>query len=302
MRRVPPESRTALAVFAALALLHTWPLGVLPWRVSIEYHHDARLNAWIVSWIAHALVTAPASIFDANIFALEPETLAYSEPLIVPALAVAPAAWLGASPALLFNLLDVAGLIATAWCGWLLAWRWTGSAGGALVAGSLMAFNVHVLTRLAHLQATHLWGLPLALYLADKVLERPTRRNAIALGLAIAATAATALHTLALACIAAAVVAIVGVRRWRGALTVVLATLAGLILALPVLLPYARLARGAVRPLEMVAQFSATLTGYLTSTSWVHTFWSPAVTNSVDVLFPGATAIVLAAIGSRQNR
>ena len=160
-----------------------------------------------------------------------------------------------------------------------------------------MAFNVHILTRLAHLQATHLWGLPLALFLADEVLERPTRRNAIALGLAIAATAATSLYTLALACIAAVVVAIVGVRRWRGALTVVLATLAGLILALPVLLPYARLARGAVRPLEMVAQFSATLTGYLTSTSWVHTFWSPAVTNSVDVLFPGATAIILAAIG-----
>ncbi len=290
----------ALAVFAALALLHTWPLGVLPWRQSIEYHHDARLNAWIVSWIAHALVTAPGSLFDGNIFAREPETIAYSEPLIVPAIAAAPAAWLGASPTLLFNLLDVAGLIATAWCGWLLAWRWTGSTAGALVAGSLIAFNVHILTRLAHLSATHLWGLPLALCLADEVLERPTRRNAILLALAVAASAATSLHTLTFAVLAVGAVMIIGARRWRGAVAVAAATTAGLILAIPVLLPYARLARGSVRPLEMVTQFSATLTGYVTSTSWMHGFWSPAVSNPVNVLFPGAAALALAIVGVTQ--
>ena len=32
-----------------------------------------------------------------------------------------------------------------------------------LLAGSLFAFNTHTLTRLAHIQGIHIYGLPLAL-------------------------------------------------------------------------------------------------------------------------------------------
>ena len=52
----------------------------------MNYHADAQLNAWIVPWIAHAIGTHPAAIFDGNIFAPERNTLAYSEPLIAPAI------------------------------------------------------------------------------------------------------------------------------------------------------------------------------------------------------------------------
>ena len=84
MRSVFSPSRTAVAVFLALTVFHLWPLSSAPWRLSMNYHADAQLNAWIVPWIAHAIGTRPASIFDGNIFAPERNTLAYSEPLIAP--------------------------------------------------------------------------------------------------------------------------------------------------------------------------------------------------------------------------
>ena len=298
MRSVRSESRTAFAVFVALALLHTWPLGTSFWRLSLNHHADAQLNAWIVRWVAHAVASHPAHLFDTNIFALERGTLAYSEPLIVPALSVAPVAWAGASPALLFNVLAIGGLVLTAWSAWRLCRDWTGSHGAALVAGALVAFNVHTLTRLAHLAAAHLWGLPLALLLADRLIERRSWRAIAALGAVVAATAATSLYSLALVLVILAVVVAVGARAWRGALAIAGATAGGLLVALPILLPYARLAAsGATRPVEMVSQFSATLAGYVTSTSRAHAWWNGAILNDVNVWFAGAAAIALAALG-----
>ena len=81
----------------------------------------------------------------------------------------------------------------------------------------------------------------------------------------VAATAATSLYSLALVLVILAVAATVGARAWRGALAIAGATVAGLLVAVPILLPYARLAGGgATRPIEMVSQFSATLAGYVT--------------------------------------
>jgi hypothetical protein len=297
----------AAGVFLGLAIFHTWPLSGSPARLSLNHNADAQLNEWIVSWMAHTLPTHPARLFDGNIFAPERQTLTYSEPLIVPALVGAPIRWLGGSPVLTFNLLLVAGLTLTALSAWFVVWRWTGSAGAAVVAGALAAFNVHLLTRLPHLQAAHAWGLPLVLYFADRLADRPTRRDAVWLAVTIAGVAATSLYWLFLAGV---IIAIVVAGRLLdvgcGARGVVRATIAigaasvlGLTLALPVLWPYVRFAAtGVTRPIEMVAQFSATPAGYLVSTSTLYAAWTkPLHSSDVDVLFPGVTALGLAAVG-----
>jgi len=159
---------------------------------------------------------------------------------------------------------------------------------------------VHVLTRLAHPAATHAWGLPLTLYFADALVERPTVRGRLWLAAIVAATAATSLYLLAFACLVAAVVAIVGSRSWPSLAAIAGGVAGGLILASPVLWPYMRLAAGgATRPVELVAQFSASAAGYLASTSWLDARWTRAFfTNDVDVFFAGVGAIVLAAIGA----
>ena len=80
-------SRRALLLFVALTALHTWPLWTAPWRQSLNHNADVQYATWSLSWVAHTIATAPAHVFDGNIFAPEPTTLAYSEPVITPALA-----------------------------------------------------------------------------------------------------------------------------------------------------------------------------------------------------------------------
>jgi hypothetical protein len=240
-------------------------------------------------------------LFDGNIFAPEPATLTYSEPMGPQALLAAPILWLGGSPVLAFNLVLIAGLALTAWSAWFVVWRWTGSPTSALVAGALAAFNVHLLTRLPHLQAAHAWGLPLTIYFACRLVERPTSRDAVLLAIVVAGIAANSVYWLALAgLVVIASIAVAGsTGRRRQAAAIAAASVLGLALALPVLWPYMRVAAsGATRPIEVVTQFSATAGGYLTSTSRLHKGWSAAFfRDDVNVLFAGVLALGLATLG-----
>ena len=87
---------------------------------------DAQLNEWILAWVDARLPREPLHLFQANIFYPANDTLAFSEPLIVPALLGAPIAWLGGSPVLVFNLLVIAGFALTALAGYALVFAWTG--------------------------------------------------------------------------------------------------------------------------------------------------------------------------------
>jgi hypothetical protein len=221
--------------------------------------------------------------------------------MLVPALVAAPIRWLGGSPVLAFNLAMLCGLTLTGWATWYSARRWTGSDAAALVAGALAAFNVHLLTRLPHIVAAYVWTIPVSVALTDRLLDEPRPRQTIWLALIVAATAATSPYWLAQVGIVIAVFTVVAVatRRWRAMASVAVATTSGLVLASPVLWPYIRFARaGATRPLESVAQFSATLSGYLSSRSHLHAGWSaPFFRDEVNLWFAGVTAIALAVVG-----
>ncbi len=293
--------RRAALLFALLAALHTWPLSSAPAGLSLNYNADAQLNAWILSWVARTVPSDPLNLFNGDIFAPEPATLAYSEPLVVPALIGAPVRWLGGSPVLTFNLVMLAGLTLTALSGWYVTWKWTGLNGAALVAGALLAFNEHLLIRLPHTAASHLWGPPLALYLADRLVERPTRRHAVLLALVVAATAVTSVYSLALAgiVVGSVLVSAVLTGRWRAAAAVGVSATGGLVVAAPVLMPYVIFAAGgATRPLEIVAQFAAVPGAYVTSMSRMHAGWSSAFfRDDLNVFFAGFAALAFAGVG-----
>lgn len=294
------RSRSVVAAFVLLTALHTWPIGLAPWRESLNHNADAQYAQWSLSWVAFAIANAPSRLFDGNIFAPEPRTLAFSEPTITPALVGAPLIWLGLSPVLVYNLLLLAGLLGTGLAGWWLVRTWTGSPGAGLVAGALAAYNVHLLTRLPHLMAVQAWTFPLILLLADRLRTTRRTRDAVALAVVIAATAANSLYALAFAGVLVAVVGLTGRWRPRGAVAIATASLAGVLAASPVLLPYVRQAEaGMTRPIEMVADFSATPAGYVTSTSRLHDGWTRRWnTSDVDVFFAGAAALLLAALGA----
>ncbi len=283
-----------LALFLALSILHTWPLASAPHRLSLNHNADAQLNAWIVSWVAQVLPTAPTRLWQGNIFQPGEAALTLSEPLIVPGIVGAPVYWFGGSAVLVFNVLLLAGLTTTAWVGWRLVTDWTGSSSAGLVAGALLSFNTHLLTRLPHLQAAHAWCLLGMFGAAWAVLNGRGRWWWVSV--AVALTAATSLHWLVFGVVGVGLM--VGVC-WRGrapALRVIAGGAVGIAAALPVLWPH--ISGGVRRPLEQVADFSATPWGYVTSLSRVHQEWTaPFYTVDTNVLFPGVLALVLAAVG-----
>ena len=291
------------ALCLLLAIVHTWPLATAPRTLSRTDNGDALLNAWILAWVAHQLPRAPARLFDGNIFHPARDTLAFSEPLIVPALIGAPVRWLGGSPVLVFNLTLILGFALTAWAGFVVVRQWTGRMAAGLLAGSMFAFNTHTLTRLAHIQGIHAWGLPLALLAADRLLVSARVRDALWLALWMAAMAYTSGY---LAVFGAVLVAVaLGARLpwwWRRAPLVLsrvaLAASAAGLAVVPLYLPYRRVAleQGMVRSLDDVAAFSAPLEGYLASAGRLHyALWSePLFRRPLDAFFPGLIVVALA--------
>jgi hypothetical protein len=290
------SSRAAL-IFLALAVLHTWPIASAPHRLSLNHNADAQLVEWIVSWVAQTLPTHPSHLWQGNIFQPGQDSLTFAEPLIVPAIAGAPVYWLGGSPVLMANLLTITGLALTGLAGWWVVTRWTGSPRAGLVAGTLLAFNPHLLTRLPHLQAVNAWGLILACYFADQALRRqgPWWPLAIIWPL-VAGTSLYLLLFTAGAVVLLAMVEMAELRSIRGAIRFAVTTAFGGLLAVPLLWPH--LTHGITRPLFQVADFSATPAGYLTSMSRLYRgVTARFFTTDIDVFFPGVIAIGLAALG-----
>ena len=296
----------ALALFAALTVAHTWPLASAPATLSRNDNADAQLNAWILAWVPHAVLTQPLRLFDANIFHPDRHTLAYSEHLVVPAMMAAPLTWAGATPVLVHNLLLLAGMAFTGWATWWLLYRWTGDWWAAALAGSLAAFNAHTLTRTGHVQAMHVEFLPLALLALDRLIASPDTRRALTLAGWFTLQSLCSLYFMAMAVFAlvagAAVRAGEWARRDRAPAFLRAALVAGLValgLCLPFLWPYAQVRgeQGLVRSMDEVALYSADWRDYLTTAGRLHyAWWSHQFFRSADALFPGVTALLLAAV------
>jgi hypothetical protein len=295
--------RGALAVCVLLAVAHTWPMALDPATHSRNDNGDTQLNEWIMAWVLHQLAHDPLHLFDGNIFYPARDSLAYSEPLIVPALMGAPVWWLGGSPVLLFNIALLAGFTLTAFAGWLVVYRWTGDHAAGLLAGTMFAFNTHTLTRLPHVQGIHAYGLPLALLAADSIVTAARTRDALLLALWMMVMAYTSGYLVVFGTVMVAIVLLARVPEWRTRAAAVLtrfalAAIGAALLIIPVYLPYRRVAReqGMVRTLESIAEYSATVKGYLATAGTVHySTWSGRFfENPVDSFFPGFIVILLA--------
>ena len=79
------------ALVVAIAL--TWPLVT---ELGTSAHHplDPPFQAWTIDWVQHKIFS-PGDLFDANIYAPEQTTLAYSDSLIGVAVPLLPLHWLG---------------------------------------------------------------------------------------------------------------------------------------------------------------------------------------------------------------
>jgi hypothetical protein len=294
----------AVVVFLLLPVIHTWPMASNPGVLSRNDNGDTQLNEWIMAWVVHQLPRDPLRLFDANIFYPAKDTLAFSEPLIVPAILAAPVFWLGGSPVLAFNLALLLGFALTGLATYALVYSWTTDRPGALAAGSLFAFNTHTLTRIAHIQGIHAYGLPLALLFTDRLILQPRVSTAVGLAISMGLMAYTSGYLVVFATVMIAIALIARIAEWRhrprAVLTAFLiATVVTVVLVVPLAIPYRRVAieQNMVRSIESVTDYSASLTGYIAAAGRVHfSTWSARFfANPVDSFFPGVVAIILSA-------
>ena len=120
--------------FTVLTIVLTYP-QTLYLTSHVPGHFDSLFSVWRLAWVAHQIVADPLRLFDANIFFPERTTLAYSDAMLLPGVALAPLAWLGVSPVAIYNFAVLASFVCSATAAAALGWRLTGriEAGSSLV-------------------------------------------------------------------------------------------------------------------------------------------------------------------------
>ena len=289
---------------AALVALMSWPLVLDLAHSGVMDRPDGRLNAWILAWDVQALVHHPARLFDAPIFHPLPDSLAFSENLLVPAMLVAPALlWSG--PVLGYNLALLGSFLVSGLGVQLLVRRVSGDRLAAFLGGAIFAVGAHRWIRLAHLHAQVTFLLPFVLLAFDRFWAKRSWRPALLVGLLLALQGLSSVYLGAISALALAAAVACGVagglgRRDLGKLAVGLG-LAGLLLA-PAAGHYLRMRsfQGIEWTLSDVANYATTLTSYAAGGSKL---WGPITQRHLDpdlirdTLFPGLTVLVLGMVG-----
>jgi hypothetical protein len=296
-------AEASIVVLGALALASalTYPLAFKLDRVGRVNTDDGRWSIWVVSWVAHALTTAPADVFQANIFYPEENALAFSEANLVAGAIGAPVWAATRNPYSTHNVVALLSFVIAAAGAYYLVRYLTGHRGAAAASAVLFAFCPFAFARTAHIQLMMTGGLPFCLLAFHCLVDKPTVGRSVALGVA--------LWLQALACayygIFAALMVGLGTlvyattrRRWRERdywLGIGLAAFVSIGLTLPFFLPYLRVQRdtGFARTLEDAQMYSADAAAWLASSAWMHRWWLPAIAPFNEVLFPGILATVL---------
>lgn len=302
--RVPLPAAALLIAVSVIAA--TWPFA-FQLSAGVSDLGDPMLNSWALAWVAHTLPHAPAAIFNANIFFPETSTLAYSEPLIVPALLVAPLLWLGADPIVAHNLLVLIGYAGSGLAMFVLVRGLTGHDGAALVSGVMFAVFPYRTESFAKVQMEMTMWWPIALWCVHRAAAETARRRwGLLLGVSLALQAYSGVYLAAYGLVTAGVVSLAALlaapraRRARLLGTFAMAVLVAVVLTLPLALAFQRAsARVGERTLEAAQIYSAEWRDYLRPHPEQQWWGVPASPGPAERrLFPGYVAPALAVAGA----
>lgn len=154
---------------------------------------DFRLLVWALAWDAHALVTQPWNIFNANTFYPAPYSLAYSEHLLGYAPLFAPTYWLTHNPVLAANLLILLIFTLRALSMYVFA-RLYVPAPAAALAGVFYGFPAAARYDLVYFHVHGFFYLPLALFFTARWLDRARFVHAALLAVALFLQATTSAY------------------------------------------------------------------------------------------------------------
>ena len=300
------------ALYALATVVLLFPLVRSVRDAVAETIGDPLLNAWTLRWVQHALVTDPARLYDGNMFAPNPRSLAFSELLLPQAILTWPV-WLVFRDALLaYNLsvLITYPLCATAM--YALCRALGANRGASFIAGLLYAFAPFRMDNTARLQVLSMQWMPLALLAVIRFVQRPSWWRGAAVTVTMALVALSSVYyAVMFATGFGAFLLIEAIRQRRIALSRAgIGLVAALLIAGAVVTaldaPYLTMRREQeiVRTLDEAYDDSADFGAYVTVTPGSR-LWGgilPTSRSEQSALFPGALLLVLAALGLRAVR
>jgi hypothetical protein len=298
------EATMVVCAAIVLAGAFTWPYLIQFTNAGRLDTNDGRWSIWVVSWVAHALTTDPASVYRANIFYPHDNALAFSEGNLVAGAMAVPAWLLTRNPYTAHNFFFLFSFVLSAVTAYYLVRRLTGDRRAAALAGVLFAFCPFAFARQAHSQLLLIGFLPWAMLAFHRFIDGASAARAVELGVVLWLTGLACAYygifaggMVGLGCL------MLGVTRglWRQPRYWALVALAAAVcigLTTPLFLPYLRMqeATGFSRPLD--GSYSANLGAWLASSAWAHRWWVPYLRNPSEVLFPGVVATVLGVWGA----
>ena len=289
-----------------LAVLLTWPMAARLGSAGRIDSGDARHGIWNVAWVAHALTTHPASLFDANIFYPHRGTLAFSEANIVAGVVAAPVWVATKNPYAAFNTVVLVAFAAAALSAFLLVRVLGGSRIGAAIAGLIYGFSPYMFAHIPHIQLLMTFGPALSMAAMHHFTSAPSVRRGLLLGLALALTGLACAYYGIFAGLATGVGLVWDLvvhrrlkdgRFWAG---VAVAATVVLLIVGPFFIPYLSVRdAGFERSLNEARVHSTNFGAYFASAVVVHRWmldlmdrWG--MDRWTEVLFPGFLAISLA--------
>lgn len=282
----------ALAL-TALVVLMTWPLAANLDR-AVTDPGDPYLNTFTIDWVAGSLARGSFDVFDSPLAYPARKSLAFTEHLIGIGVLAIPLYAAGVPPLTTYNILFLAGFVASGMAAWLLTWHITRSQSAAVVAAIAYAFVPYRMGQATHLQ--HVWSawLPFALWTLLRLWESPTKRRAAMFTFAVVMLGLSNIHWLLFGGFALVVSAVVLAsrstdRRRFSFLTALSLVIAGVLL-LPSLLPYRWVAHeyGMVRTARETLHYSATPSDWLVAPAYNRAWKEAALSHEPERrLFPG---------------
>jgi hypothetical protein len=300
------EGLLVVVAATALAITLTYPVAFNIDRIGRVNTDDGRWSIWVVSWVAHALTTAPLRLYNANIFYPHRNTLAFSEANLGAGVLGAPV-WLATkNPYTTHNVVLLASFVIAFAGAYYLTRYLSGSRPAASLAGVLFAFCPFMFARTAHVQLLFIGMLPWCMLAFHRLVDGPTVTRSVVLGLWLWATALTCAYYGIFAAFMVGlgtIVYAVSRSRWRSRdywIAITLAAFVSIGLTLPFFLPYLSLQEtsGFARTLDDARQYAANLSAWGASSAWAHRWWLPALGAFNEVLFPGLLTITLGIPGA----
>lgn len=298
---------------AVLAVIMTWPMMSAPGQLTRMDTHDGKFSVWNVAWVAHALITDPGNVFNANIFYPQKGTLAYSEANLVAGAMAAPVYALTGNPILAHNVVVFISLVLAFVLTWMLVQRLAGSPWAGVPPAAAFAFSAYVTAHMAHIQLLLVFVVPMVLLVWHWFEARPSPQRGAALGATLTFSVLACAYYGIMMGLAVGFAALWFAWRrtdpkayWIGLGTAVI--VAALTVA-PIAIPYAALRAEGMRTelnVDEARSYSADHRSYMSGQSGTLVKLLPSsvrasidryVGRPVEVLFPGLFILALAAVG-----